>query len=852
MNNATDISMKFTNSVTGQGKIDKYIERLSSLKRVMESMPKTLTLSTDVSKELNTINKLLVNLNKNVSSFKKEMISALGSIKKGEKNAKNLEDKLEGAFDYVKIRRFIAGMQTLSRVSTELVKKSADYLENINLFEVAYNGAYQEAERLVNKLSEMYGLDESQLTNMVGIFRQLANAMGLAVETSDKLAELLTYMAIDVSSLYNMDLENASSVLQSSLAGQTKPIRGATGADITQHTLQQTLTDIGVDRYIADLSYAEKRLVIIISLTRQLKEATNDFGKTIESPANQMRILNEQWERLGRAVGNVLLQVFEPLLPVLNGVVMALTEIINYIAILLGYDPDKYDYLGGVSDSVLDLEDGLGNANEQAKKLRQTLRGFDKLNVIKTPSAGDEGNGMGGIDPDILNAFNKSYDDYLKKIEEVQMRATKIRDSIMEWLGFTKEIDEETGKVSFKFDHITGGTVLGGLAVGGFIYSGVKGIFDFFNKLGLLSFFKSPLFTKGLTWALTITGMTITSDAIAGLLDEGSTWENVFKSLGGALALGAGTFILTKSVTLTLLVTSIALVTEAFLSIKDAWGQLGPIIEENGGFWQNWKEGCLLIIDNISEGISNLKETIVNKFNEIGLKLAGNEEDWELWKTLLGTMWDVVTLDFFGLYKRLEQNFLDLKNVIDENGGFWQNWVDGINLILEDLGLKKFFTKSYWSEKFSGIVSGAGAKLDELKTKFETWKANIKTPHLKWSENGAYSASGWVKSVLEALNLPTSIPKLNVEWYAKGGLPQVGQLFVANEQGPELVGQIGGQSFVANQNQMMDLLDKKIGSAGSPINATFIVQVGDEEVARKVINNLQDMAKSSGKPIKIG
>jgi flagellar capping protein FliD len=92
---------------------------------------------------------------------------------------------------------------------------------------------------------------------------------------------------------------------------------------------------------------------------------------------------------------------------------------------------------------------------------------------------------------------------------------------------------------------------------------------------------------------------------------------------------------------------------------------------------------------------------------------------------------------------------------------------------------------------------------------------------------------------------------INVQGFATGGLPPVGQLFVANEKGPELVGHIGGQSFVANQNQMMDLLDKKIGNAGSMNNATFIIQVGSKEVARTVLTDLQDMAKSNGKPITI-
>ena len=89
---------------------------------------------------------------------------------------------------------------------------------------------------------------------------------------------------------------------------------------------------------------------------------------------------------------------------------------------------------------------------------------------------------------------------------------------------------------------------------------------------------------------------------------------------------------------------------------------------------------------------------------------------------------------------------------------------------------------------------------------------------------------------------------------ASGGLPPVGQLFVANERGPELVGQIGGQSFVANQNQMMDLLDKKIASAGNNnSNQVFNIYLDENhKLGTYTLEQLQGMAKTNGKPISIG
>ena len=102
------------------------------------------------------------------------------------------------------------------------------------------------------------------------------------------------------------------------------------------------------------------------------------------------------------------------------------------------------------------------------------------------------------------------------------------------------------------------------------------------------------------------------------------------------------------------------------------------------------------------------------------------------------------------------------------------------------------------------MTDGATEKLDELKSKFENWKANIKTPHFEWSSKDSFTVTGWMKDALDALNLPTSIPKLKINWYQDGGYPTSGDLFFANENGiPEMVGRIGHQTAVANNDQIV-------------------------------------------------
>lgn len=427
MNNETDVSIKFRNYVTGEKKLKQYAETLSIIKGTLSGIKDGYLIEV----------KKTANETKNIS-----------------KDVSTMANLTKLAFNYTTVRTFARALSGVVKTMASYAKASSDYLENINLYQVAFDNATISSDRFISSLQEMYGLDESWLTRTVGIFKQLSNAMNISVETGNKLSKLLTQMSIDIASLYNLDIDRASSVLQSALAGQTKPIRGATGGDITQATLQTTLDNLGIGKVVTNLSYAEKRLLIIISLTQQLSEATNDYGRTIESPANQLKVLSEQWARFTRAIGNVTLPLLSQVLPYLNGILMTITEIVNMLATMVGYKKEDYDYFAGVDDSVNDLLDDINGANEASKKLKQSLRGFDKLNVITTPSTTAGASGL-GIDADLLNAFDKAYSSYMDKIEKVRMKANDIRDSLMEWLGFTKNIDLLTGNISWEYEGIT-------------------------------------------------------------------------------------------------------------------------------------------------------------------------------------------------------------------------------------------------------------------------------------------------------------------------------------------------------------------------------------------------------------
>ena len=127
---------------------------------------------------------------------------------------------------------------------------------------------------------------------------------------------------------------------------------------------------------------------------------------------------------------------------------------------------------------------------------------------------------------------------------------------------------------------------------------------------------------------------------------------------------------------------------------------------------------------------------------------------------------------------------------------------------------EKFGTPEDWKKTFWTVVDGATSALNELKGLFDKWDAKLKLPHISWSTTDGYKTSGIVKKALEALNLPTTIPKLNVAWYQQGGYPTSGDLFFANENGiPEMVGRIGNQTAVANNDQITTSITNALMSA---------------------------------------
>lgn len=317
---------------------------------------------------------------------------------------------------------------------------SIQFAENLNLFSVAVGDAFDASYDFIKQMQELYGMDLSNLLRYTGYFYQLADAIDMPDEAASKLSLSLTKAANDIASLFNVDIETVVNDLASGMQGMSRAVRKY-GMDIRSVTLQQTALSLGITDQVENMSEANRMGLRFITMMRQAANASGDFAKTIEQPANQLRIFKEQMSQLGRAIGNLFIKPLTKALQYINGFVMALRVAITYISSVLGIVEDVTANVDTEStDEIADSVSGIGDAaSEASKEMKKLLGPFDELNVLTQAStsedAADSLADVGALDPAILEAIEAME----LKLEDVRMKANDVRDAILEFLGFKTE-----------------------------------------------------------------------------------------------------------------------------------------------------------------------------------------------------------------------------------------------------------------------------------------------------------------------------------------------------------------------------------------------------------------------------
>lgn len=291
------------------------------------------------------------------------------------------------AITFRKIGHFIA----------QAVTESNKYQEDLNLFTVALGQYAAEAQNYAEKVSDVMGIDPAQWLRNQGVFNTLLTGFGDTAERAQLMSQNLTQLGYDISSFFNISIEDAMQKLQSGISGELEPLRRL-GYDLSQARLEQTALNLGIKESVANMTQAEKAELRYYAIMTQVTTAQGDMARTLEAPANQLRILQAQLIQAARAIGNIFIPALNAILPYAIAVVQVIREIANALANLAGFKLTDVDYSGVNSAAVGagSLADNLDDAAGAAKKLKQYTAGFDELNVFAPNTGSGSGAGAGG------------------------------------------------------------------------------------------------------------------------------------------------------------------------------------------------------------------------------------------------------------------------------------------------------------------------------------------------------------------------------------------------------------------------------------------------------------------------
>ena len=330
----------------------------------------------------------------------------------------------------------LVSLKAIAEYLGNAVAKFNDFYEATDLFHNAMGNLSGEADTLISKMQGLLGVDPTKAMTYMATIQSLGTSFGLASDKAYVLSKNLTQLAYDEGSYWNKDVAETFTAMSSAISGEIEPIRRL-GVDLSQARLQQELLALGFNKQVSNLSQADKAVLRYIAIMKQTANVQGNLAQTIQSPANQIKILKAQLDMLAKSVGSLLYPAMKSILPPLIAAVQLIREFVQWVAKLMGVKVVFTDFtksagsVGGIGDAMDDTTDSTKKA---AKALKDYTMGFDELNIID-PTQGSSGSNGGASAGNILGDVDLSgYDMFKQYNEEFAKQIDAIKQKIKDML----------------------------------------------------------------------------------------------------------------------------------------------------------------------------------------------------------------------------------------------------------------------------------------------------------------------------------------------------------------------------------------------------------------------------------
>lgn len=767
------------------------ITTIPQLAKAMNNLMTTLSQSPQVSQNVIQMTNALANL----SAQGSKVGNSTRSIQRGLNNASRSATKATFSFKslasifgtfYANAFLLIRGIKGLHSA----IESTADYIEAFNYFNVAlgkigkdwsfqfekygYDSAEAYAdsfsERLTEKLKglsgleieldadgsgllsetgrENLGLNIKEVTQYAAQLSSITNSVGQVGEVSLATASSITKLGADLSSLFNIDYSTAMEKLQSGLIGQSRALYSF-GIDITNASLQTLAYELGVEKAVSEMTQAEKMQLRLIAILRQSKIAWGDLANTINSPSNMMRQFSNNLKETGMVLGQLFIPVLQKVMPIVNGVTIAIKRLLESIASLLGIKLDLQGFgqgYSGLGEEIGGVADSLDDATAAAKKFKTYALGIDELNIQPQQDSGGSvsGGGIGsGIDltDEILEATAEYEEEWQKAFDNMENKA-------QEWADNIEKIFKP---ITDPFKNMIKSLKEGGFEEAGMYASDViVSIFDTMsNALENVDWDEIGnnigSFLKGISWTKVFksvgnfieTAINSAVDLWKGSFSADPIATTIVSALAIAKFTGLDKVIASKIVSAIPTVLTVAVT--AVVGFE--WGkELGKkLFPDDAEWYENFKlfgeGGFFDAIENA--GFANTTTAIMDTLASIWKPLLSEElqEDYDeglliIHKNLLdienmfkdydwGNLWEDFKSQYFGLFEVTKLEKSPIENILEN----WEQDLDEAAVELKvwyESDVSPWFEERQWIKLWENVKSAFVTKWNEISTWWKT------------------------------------------------------------------------------------------------------------------------------------
>lgn len=436
LQNAPQINSNVANTIQGLGNLASSGSRISTVSdRASTSTKKLGNALSSLKDKLKSAHKSSKGFVSSIGMFYAKFFLVIRAVKKFGQAIGSAQDYIE-EFNYFSVALDKVGKDSANQFKKAGYNSAEEYAgsfrkrfgklqKQLTGYDVDYNTG-----DATNTFSHNLGLDLTEVMNYNAAIAQITNSAGMLGETSIDSAKALTMLSADWASLANLDTADVMQNFQSALVGQSRAVYKY-GLDITSAGLAQTAMNHGVTESIKNLSQQSKMQLRVLTMLEQSKVAYSDLAKTINSPNNQLKMLNAGFKKLALSIGSLFMPIVQKLYPYMNAMVMVLQDFAQWVAKLAGIKlgdtdgsrktPEVPDY----SDAADDTDKVAKNMDKTAKKTKKAadnLQGFDIVNKLQDNSDSDSD------DDDDKNAnidLSKDISDALKNYEKIWDNAFK-------------------------------------------------------------------------------------------------------------------------------------------------------------------------------------------------------------------------------------------------------------------------------------------------------------------------------------------------------------------------------------------------------------------------------------------